>query len=171
MKEKIIKDYEDYSVNTLGQIWSFKTNKYLKHNFRGGYPSVTLYNDTMKKRHTIHRLVTEYFIPNPLNKRTVNHINGIKDDNRIENLEWATDQENISHGYQLGLYKLCCENPRSKHTKSEHSLIMYLHTHEYSANQIINTLNLKMSQGGLNGLIKKIKENPLEIKAEGDSDW
>ena len=51
----------------------------------------------------VHRLVAEAFIPNPLNKETVNHINAIKDDNRLENLEWATRKEQTEHYVSLGI--------------------------------------------------------------------
>ena len=51
----------------------------------------------------VHRLVAEAFIPNPLNKPTVNHINAVKDDNRLNNLEWATRKEQTQHYVSLGI--------------------------------------------------------------------
>jgi hypothetical protein len=71
------------------------------------------------KYHTIkmHREIAKVFIPNPLNKPTINHINGIKSDNRIENLEWATWSENVSHAFATGLESNAGENhPKHKLT-------------------------------------------------------
>ena len=62
-----------------------------------GYLRIVLMKEAIKKRYMCHRLVAETFIPNPLNKPFVNHINGIKDDNRVENLEWVTQSENEIH--------------------------------------------------------------------------
>ena len=68
---------------------------------RNGYPTVTLGGNNK----TIHRIIATAFIPNPENKPQVNHINGIKTDNHISNLEWATSSENLKHAYNTGLKK------------------------------------------------------------------
>ncbi|WP_405320527.1 NUMOD4 motif-containing HNH endonuclease, partial [Frisingicoccus sp.] len=74
-----------------------------RKNAKQGYLALQLYKDNKGKNCYIHRLVAEAFIPNPDNKETVNHINGDKHDNRVENLEWSTYRENNVHAYKTGL--------------------------------------------------------------------
>lgn len=70
-----------------------------------GYYKISLRKNKNLYHNYIHRIVAETFIPNPENKKTVNHINGIKTDNRVENLEWMTYSENNKHSFDTGLKK------------------------------------------------------------------
>lgn len=70
-----------------------------------GYFSVMLYKDSKPKSLRINRLVAIAFIENPFNKPYVNHLNGIKQDNRVSNLEWCTASENKLHAFRTGLNK------------------------------------------------------------------
>lgn len=98
---KRIDEHPTYSVSNAGRIRNDKTNKILKGSFNkeDGYVSVIFYNT--KGRHSIHRLIAKTFIPNPDNKLEVNHKNGIKTDNRVDNLEWVTSEENREHAFKV----------------------------------------------------------------------
>lgn len=96
-----IKDYESlYEVSNLGNVKSLRRNIILIPNKRHGYVTVEL---PKKNAQLIHRLVGKAFLLNPENKPYINHINGIKNDNRVSNLEWCTPKENTIHAYKLGL--------------------------------------------------------------------
>jgi len=107
-----------YQVSNLGRIKSVERKvKYqnslrsvkekIKKTFIGkqGYERVELSKDGINKKYNVHRIVAKAFIHNLYNKETVNHINGIKTDNRVENLEWATKSENNLHAHKIGLAK------------------------------------------------------------------
>ena len=106
MKE--IEDHKGYFVDEKGNVYSNKSGeiKQLKPIKFGKYLGVNLYDRTIEgirkfKLYSIHRLVAQTFIPNPEGKATVNHIDGNKYNNSVENLEWATYKENSQHAYDV----------------------------------------------------------------------
>lgn len=93
----------DYSVSTEGEVKKDTTNYLLSQSMQQDYKFVSLLINGQAKRMRVHRLVAITFIPNPENKPYVNHINGDKGDNNVENLEWVTPSENTIHAVKTGL--------------------------------------------------------------------
>lgn len=105
MNKVLIKDSVNYWVTTDGRV--FRGERELKKN-KGtvGYTTVNIkYNNGERKVKFVHRLVAEAFIPNPENKPIVNHMNLVKKDNRVENLEWVTAKENNQHAHDNGAFR------------------------------------------------------------------
>lgn len=114
-----------YQVSNKGRVKSLHTyhgkyQKILRASTSKGYQQVILLKNKVKC-FFVHRLVAQAFIPNPENKPTVNHINGIKSDNRVENLEWADGYEQMRHAIDKGLLVNGCgeNNPNSKLTNEQ----------------------------------------------------
>ena len=102
-----------YNISNTGIVWSNYRNIPLKPTVdRYGYQRVTLSINGRHFYRTIHRLVAEAFIANPLRLSTVNHINEIKTDNRVENLEWTNVATNVNHGTRnQRMADSKCKNP------------------------------------------------------------
>ena len=100
---KDIPGYEGrYVVTDEGTILNSKGKEIYWRFDKDGYKLVLLSNSGIKKSYYIHRLVCMAFLDNPDNKPQVNHKNGIRSDNRLENLEWCTISENVSDGFKRG---------------------------------------------------------------------
>lgn len=99
---KKIKDFEQYEINELGQVRH--NSKILKPEIRSGYLSVNLCKNGKRTHKRIHRLVAETFIPNPDNLPIVNHKDGNKVNNQLENLEWCDNTYNSQYPNDLSVY-------------------------------------------------------------------
>jgi hypothetical protein len=105
---KYIPGYEGlYGVNKSGEVFSFKNGirKLSLFTKKTGYQTVSLSKDGNQTTMLVHRAVMMAFVENTENKPCVNHINGIKYDNTIENLEWCTYKENMQHSVINGLFR------------------------------------------------------------------
>ena len=120
--EKYIEDYEGlYKVTSEGQIWSEYSRSYLKpFADNRGYLRVRLYKEGRARTVLISRMVALAFVNNPDNLCTVNHKNGNKLDNSMENLEWMSLSDNVKHAYQSGLNSSSgSNNPNAKLTPEQ----------------------------------------------------
>ena len=153
MEDKLYDLYgfeETHSINKKGtKIFSKNRlvnhdNKYFKKvggrflsisKYKSGYLRVFIANDNNKKYFLVHRLVAMTFIPNPKNLPQVNHKNGVKSDNTVENLEWCTPQENSVH-YLNSLDYKTLQSKRKIFSNSKRVQQINISTRE-----VINTFN------------------------------
>lgn len=119
-----------YKVSNFGNVMSFQPNcrnhsQYLAPFDNGGYFRVTLTKNRKRTNHLVHRLVADAFIPNPESKEAVNHIDGCKTNNHIDNLEWVTKGENTRHAIKIGLRPSYVTPKGYKRTKRYRSKKVY----------------------------------------------
>lgn len=100
-----IKNFEGYFVDRDGNIYSNRKykipTKLVGKEDKDGYLEYGLYQNGKRIFMRGHRIVATQFLENPENKQMVNHKNGIRNDNRVENLEWVTDSENKQHSFNV----------------------------------------------------------------------
>lgn len=138
-----------YQISNYARVKSFPRGNYKKVKILKpvltpqGYLRVILRNGNKNKTIRIHRLVALAFIPNPENKPEVNHIDGNKFNNCVENLEWNTDTENKRHAIATGLQKTGAENPKAKLTAEDVRRIRKDYK-PYDRKHSINTLAKKI---------------------------
>ena len=89
-----------------GRVYYYEGQEIKPHNDQRGYPMVGFKLNGRNKSIRVHRLVAETFIEKPFSseKLEVNHIDGVKTNNRVDNLEWVTSSENTRKGYEIGLF-------------------------------------------------------------------
>ena len=109
-----VEERDMYQVSTEGRIRNQKTGRERKTqvNPRDGYVTVRLSKDGVMKTYGVHRLVAKAFIPCDDHDLEVNHKDGVKTNNRVDNLEWATRSENMKHAYNNGLNRWVGYNER-----------------------------------------------------------
>jgi len=99
----VIKDFPNYSISNDGEIMNNKTGRVLAGGYdQDGYRQVILCDKGRRRNCKIHREVALTFIPNPNNHPIINHKDGVKSNNKIDNLEWCTISHNTKHAYKLG---------------------------------------------------------------------
>lgn len=143
---RIISDeglFTKYLVTSEGQIFSIKKSGTLRKmkpaRVGTGYYTVNISINKVNKKYLVHRLVALVFIPNPENKKQVNHKDGDKSNNILENLEWNTPKENIIHSYVTGLHKVGfgeeSNNPKITKKKAK-QIYELLETNEFTLDEI-----------------------------------
>lgn len=153
-------DYGDYyEVSNLGRIRNSKT-KYVRKNckMKNGYYKINASINGVNKTIKIHRAVAESFIPNPFNKPQINHIDGNKENNNIENLEWVTQTENIKHAYKNDLISIPRGEDRSN-SKLKIEDVIYIRKNYFKNSKEFNMYKLaekfNVSVSTINDIIKE----------------
>jgi len=98
-----IKDFPNYAITICGRVWSYNRNRFLVGGLdKDGYKLWTACHKGNRKTLRFHQEVAKAYLPNPQKFSVINHKNGIKEDNRVCNLEWCSISHNTKHAYLLG---------------------------------------------------------------------
>ncbi len=141
---KDIKGYEDlYQISSFGRVKSlhYGKMKILKLVSIKGYYYINLSKDNNVKKYRVNRLVAEAFICNQNNKNQVNHKDGMKKDNNINNLEWMTGSENQKHAFKKGLNKPMAGNKNPMFGKTKELNPFYGKTHSEETRHKLKKIN------------------------------
>lgn len=152
-----------YQVSNLGRVKSLDRKRYCGHKNsepqlikgrilkqrydRAGYIRVKLSKNSTSKLVTLHRLLAVNFIDNPYNKPNVNHIDGDKSNNSLDNLEWCTQKENVQHSFKTGLSKARKgeKNNLSKLKENDIKEIRKLHRQKMTQTEISKMFNVSIA--------------------------
>lgn len=174
---KDIEGYEDlYQISNYGNVkslpkkWKAGNGSNQHHNGKllvfsidKGYARVFLFKNENKKRFSVHILVAKHFIPNPENKPEVNHKDGIKINNFVNNLEWNTSKENIKHAFSTGLHKIL-KGSQVGSSKLTEEQVLYIRN--------ITKNNIKVEKGFWKNLAKEFNVFPSAIsKIKNNQHW
>ena len=142
MKEvwKDIKGYEKlYKISSFGNVKN-KDNKIIKQFDNKGYLCVDLSKNNIRKHYRVHRLIMYTFNDNDNHKLDINHIDGNKYNNRLDNLEWCTRKENLNHALKCGLNKQAI---RITATKDNKTIKCYSISDSYNKLKELENINCK----------------------------
>ena len=120
MSKEIYVGGRKYTIYSDGTIYGVSGNLLKQRPNPDGYATVTLGDGKQRKNYSVHRLVAEYFLPNPNNLTDVDHLDGNRMNPRVENLEWVSHQENISRAKARGSYNgryVGEKNPKARLTE------------------------------------------------------
>mgnify|MGYP003653756265 CR=1 FL=1 len=157
-----IKSLDRTIIRKGGSIVNYKSVIIKTNDNKNGYHSYVLQKIGVCKTYVIHRLVAKEFIPNPLNLPCINHINGIKTDNRVENLEWCTHSQNNAHAHRTGLNYVSESNRECNRKRLSKVVVNVVTGEEYtSCGEAANKIGMRygMLKKRLNGQTKNNETN------------